>query len=206
MAVPHRPALNHVEAPPPPNDLTVTGDYTGLTMTWQQHGQVDGWTVYCDPLDGTETESAYVPQRHDRAPQHRFGDLPPGDHHVGVVSWRDGHPNRGDGCWAYASVLTYPADAPRIPVVTALTVTVDTMTASWTAQGVAHWRVRLLGSDSILCQELDVIGRPHVVLADLLPDSQYGLQVRAVNADSTPSPWCEPIWARTGSLTRPGPS
>ena len=196
--------LSRDDVPPSPHGLTVTGDYTGLTVSWGQRGPVDGWTVYCDPLDGSDTESVFIPQRSDRDPGYRFGDLAPGEHHVGVVSWRSGRPSRGAGCWTYASVFDQPANGPCIPVVTELAVTADTMTMSWISQDVAHWHVRLLGSDHSLCQELDVVDRPHVVLDGLIPDARYGIQVRAVSEDSTPSPWCEPTWTRTGPLTRSG--
>lgn len=200
----HEPSPVREVGPPSPCQLTVTGDYTGLTLSWQQGGQVDGWTVYCDPLDGSDTESVFIPQQHGHQPEHRFGDLAPGEHHVGVVSWRSGQPSRGADCWTYASVLGVPKDAPRVPVITDLTSTAETITASWISQDVDRWEVRLLGDGHALRQEHDVIERPHVELNDLLPNTRYGLQVRALN-DVTFSPWCEPIWARTGRLARPSP-
>lgn len=188
------------DAPPAPFDLVVEGDYTGLTLTWKQDGQVDGWTVYCDPLDGTDTESFYVPFKRGRQPTYRLGDLGPGDHHVGVVAWHRGCPSQGPDCWTYASVLDCPPHAPRIPVVAFITTTVDTVAASWISHDVAHWQLRLLASDHTVYDQLDVVETPYAVFTGLVADARYGFQVKAVGDDNTASPWCEPSWVRTAAI------
>jgi hypothetical protein len=187
-----------------PHGLTVDGDHAGLTLTWQQRGDVDGWTVYCDFLDGSENETVYVPRHPNRPPTHRFGDLGPGDHHVGVVSWRDGRHNVGEGCWAYGCVLPLAPEQPGIPVVTRVAVAGDTLVASWISQDAARWHLRLLGSDHSPCQEHDIAGRPQAVVTMPVPYARYGVQVQAIGDNGALSPWSEPAWVRCDPTPRLG--
>lgn len=179
-------------APQAPHNLVVVGDYTGLTMDWEQDDAADGWTVYCDLMDGSDILSDYTTD-----PFYRFADLGPGEHHVGVVAWRDGVPSPGPGTFAYGTVLSLEEGQPIIPVVTELVPGVDSVSAAWTAGDAVAWDVLLLDDFGAEEQALDEIDQPRVAFAGLPSHTGYGLRVRAVSSDGVRSPWSDFYWTCT---------
>jgi hypothetical protein len=184
-------------APEPPHDTVAVGDYTGITLRWSQRGAVDAWTVYCDPMDGSETATSLV-----TSPTHRFADLAPGLHHLGVVAWHNGKPNRGEGSWVDAEVLVPDADTPCIPVITAVDSTDGQAAVSWISQDAATWQAQLLTADGALLAQREAQHR-WSTFTELRPSTRYGLQVRALDDQRRPSPWSEVEWVQTEPAAAP---
>lgn len=182
-------------APHEPHDVVAESDFTGIKLRWQQRGIVDGWTVYCDPMDGSETDSAFVTEA-----SYRFTDLAPGEHHLGVVAWNHGRPSDGAGTWVYASVVQQPEDRPAIPVITDVTTGGRDISLSWSSPDAEAWQVRLVDSAQCVLDLRETTTRT-THLADLQPQTPYGLQVRAMSPGLEPSAWCDVAWSRTTALT-----
>lgn len=188
---------NHTDAAAPPaapHNLVIEADYTGLTLDWEQEGTVDGWTVYCDPLDGTDTVSDYTTE-----PYYRFSDLAPGSHHVGVVAWRDGQPNLGDGVWEYGHVLGLADGQPNIPVITDVEAGSVSLRIAWISQDAQTWEVVLLDDFGAEQTRQEGVTDRSVTFTGLAPDCGYGMRVRAIAVDGTPSPWTDFYWTQTDS-------
>lgn len=176
--------------------MTAAADYTGITVTWRQDGPATGWTVYCDPLDGTETDCFFVSQ-----PRCRIPDLSPGDHHIGVVAWHHGRPSPGAGSWIYAAVLEQTERQPSIPVITGIVTAHDSVAASWISQDATSWNIRLLRDKGRTEQIVEGVTQRRALFARLQAATRYGVQVQAVSDDGEQSAWCETSWASTRHLS-----
>lgn len=178
-------------APAPPYDVAVSTDATGATLSWRQPGQVDGWTVYCDFLDGTETESVYVTQ-----PSYRFGDLGPGEHEFGVVAWRSGKPSPGSGTWVSAVIPHQPDDAPMIPVVVETLRESDTLVVTWISQDTDEWELRVIDDSEAVLRVVTCDDHKSVRIGELRQTGRLGVQVRALADGGASSAWSEAAWAQ----------
>lgn len=176
-------------AVPEPSDLAAMPDPTGVTLTWNQPGRVDGWTVYCDPLDGSDTDCVFVTD-----PVYRFDDLAPGEHHFGVVAWHDAEPSPGAGTWIYAAVPQAAPGSPTIPVIVDAVCGDDDIMITWISQDVRVWEVRLLDEAAGRDRVLGRVTVPEAHIVDLAGGRRYGVQVRAIDEKDTTSAWSEPAW------------
>jgi hypothetical protein len=163
-----------------------------VALSWQQEGDVDFWTVYIDPLDGTET-IVY------RTTSSRFEvtDLAVGDHEVGVVSWLDDTPCLGPGLFIRVSVLGRRSDSPPGPSLSQIAVTATNIDASWDGTDAVRWDVRLVAADRTVQRAVSGLLSPQVSFTELRPNTLYGVQARSYQSHGAVSSWNTPSWQRT---------
>lgn len=196
MATTHAPASPPEECVPPsvPHTLLGIAGEDSIALSWQQDGPVDFWTVYVDPLDGSDT-AIYRTQR----PRCEITDLAAGDHEIGVMAWRDSVPCPGPGTFLTVSVLGAPTGGPPVPDIDELTATPTAVSAEWRSdETVIAWDARLVATDWTVEQRVEGVTSPSVSFSDLCPDTVYGVQVRARSRDGRCSPWSPAGWQRTG--------
>lgn len=199
MSIDHDPAVpgSPQTTPAVPHTLMGMAGEDSIALSWEQDGEVDSWTVYIDPLDGT-------PSQVHRTTRARFEitDLPPGDHEVGVVSWRDGVPCPGSGVFLMVSVLgPPPLDAPAQPQDLDVAETATGVDASWDSGDASGWDARLICPDWTVEQRVDGLPSPRVSFSQLSQGVVYGVQVRARGRDGMASRWSVPAWVRTRTNT-----
>ena len=181
-----------------PRTLVGVGGQDGIALSWEQDGPVDHWTVYVDPMDGSDT-AVYTTTR----PRFEVTDLAPGDHEVGVVAWRDGQPSPGAGMFLVVSVLGPPDDGPPAPQTAEVTVTADTVTVTWDARPGDLCEARLIASDWTVQARVDRLATRSTWFTGLAPDTEYGVQLRVHDQAGSVSTWSPVRWLRTSrSLVR----
>lgn len=178
--------------PAVPHALTGVAGDDSIALSWEQDGSVDFWTVYIDPLDGSPS-MVYRATR----PRFEISDLPPGDHEIGVASWRDGVPCPGPGVFMMVSVLGAPTGGPAQPDHIDVTVTASLVEASWEPREATDWDVRLVVANWTVQQRVDALPSPRVSFTQLRPDTVYGVQVRARDSSGAVSRWSVAAWQRT---------
>ena len=188
--------------------LVVLPDPTGLTMTWTANAGVDGWVAYCDPQDGSDLEQAWVTE-----PRHRFGDLAPGPHLLGVTAWLRGEPVDPRGVWTEGAVPESPPGSPNVPVVVSAAVSGEGVAVSWISQDAEDWHVRLVDDDGRVLRRRRVDYRAAgadrtAVFGTVDASGRVAAQVQAVGGQvgagggaRVLSAWSEPVWV---DLRSPG--
>lgn len=175
-----------------PHTLVGIGGQDSIALSWAQDGPVDHWTVYVDPLDGTETAVYTTPH-----PRWEITDLAPGDHEVGVVAWRDGRPSPGPGTFLMVSVLGPPAAAPPPPRIVDAAVTEHAVTVTWDAQPGDLCEARLIASDWTVHDRQARLSSRSAWFMGLTPDTDYGIQVRVHEPPEAASSWSPVRWLHT---------
>lgn len=173
-----------------PRNVVAVGDYTSVSLSWIQDGPVDEWTVYWDPLDGSDVVPFTVTE-----PRCVVRDLPPGGHEFSIVAWRRGVPSTCDGCVVEATVKELPSGSPAIPVVTEVVVVNDVLVVAWISQNACNWQVRIIDDAGRTCQVLVAVRERRAVFTGIDPSVTYSAQVRAINSHAV-SPWSDPMWAQ----------
>lgn len=183
-------------APAAPCQLHGTGDHDNIVLTWQQQGHVDNWTVYLDPLDGSETVTYWTGR-----PQFEVADLAPGEYEIGVVAWRAGQPSAGAGTFIVVDVPGAPADAPAPPRICGLRVSSSSIEVSWPDSGATAWRARLLDRSSAVLRTVEGKAGSRAVLSGLVAATTYGIQLGLSYKDLAPSRWSALEWLATSSAS-----
>lgn len=184
--------VDDASRPAVPHNLVGIAGEDSIALSWEQLGEADQWTVYVDPLDGTET--AVYRTNH---PRFEVTDLPRGDHEIGVMAWREGIPCPGPGVFLMVSVLGISADTPRHLDAPILAATATSVEAQWEHREATRWDARLVAADFTVEQRIEGLPSPRVSFTQLRPDTLYGLQVRYHTRNGATSSWSTTAWQRT---------